>query len=249
MYWSGSSPEIMTPRFYAKPPRRYNLVCKFCKVIPSYLALCPCKMYYVISKDPEMSRACIHFGSHEHPMTKGNCRAAMDQIWDSVKAQVAKTPTAKASAIGMFVGRELLMKGLINEDGNSKVLSEEELSQIFEKWSSLSSLTLNNLIHDARVTLGGSGYVDSILKLKRGSMYDYIYDNYFPGKGSNPAYVLKMSTIGTDNGVDLMRRMQPRGNLALQFIMFDHVKRVTSWTTLGVHMYDPMHCKVMTICV
>ena len=43
--------------------------------------------------------------------------------------------------------------------------------------------------------------------------------------------------------------MQPGGDLALQFIMFDHVKRIDKWTTLGAHVYDLVHCKVMTICV
>ena len=38
-------------------------------------------------------------------------------------------------------------------------------------------------------------------------------------------------------------------DLALQFVMFDHVKRIDKWTTLGAHVYDPVHCKVMTICV
>ena len=138
-------------------------------------------MYYVVSKDLQISRACIHFGSHKHPVAKGNCHAAMDQIRNTVKAQVAKTPTAKVSAIGIVVERELLMKGLIDEDGNWKVLLEKELNQIFEKWLSLSFSTLNNLIHDARVTLGGRGYMDYILKLKKGSMYDYIQNSSFPG--------------------------------------------------------------------
>ena len=121
-----------------------------------------------------MSRACIHFGTHEHPIAKGNCRVAMKQIRDTVMAQVSKTLTTKPSAIEIDVGKELLIKGLIDEDGNGKALSEDELNLIFEKWSSLSSSTLNNLIHDARVSLGGGGYMDSILKLKKGSMYDYI---------------------------------------------------------------------------
>ena len=30
--------------------------------------------------------------------------------------------------------------------------------------------------------------------------------------------------------------------------MFDHVKRVPYWTTLGAYVYDLVHCKVMTIC-
>ena len=29
--------------------------------------------------------------------------------------------------------------------------------------------------------------------------------------------------------------------------MFDHIKRISFWTTLGAHVYDPLHCKVMTI--
>ena len=121
-----------------------------------------------------MSRAYTHIGTHTHPVAKGDCRDAMDQIRDEIKNQVAKTPTAKASAIGIAVGWELLMKGLIDEAGDKKVLTEHKLDTVFEKWSALSSSTMDNLIHDAKVSLGGGGYVDSILKLKKGSKYDYI---------------------------------------------------------------------------
>ena len=120
-------------------------------------------------------------------LLKGNCCDAMEQIRDTVMAQVSKTPVAKSSAIEITVRKELLMKGLIDDDGNGKALSEDKLNLIFEKWSSLSSSTLNNLIHDARVSLGGGGYVDNILKLKKGSMYDYIHDSYFPRQGGKPS--------------------------------------------------------------
>ena len=111
------------------------------------------------------------------------------------------------SAIGIAVGKELLMKGLINEDGDGKLLSESELSYILEKWSALSSSTVENLIYDAKLCLNGGGYVDSILKLKKGSKYDYIHDSRFPGHGSELAYIFKMSTVGPSSGVDLVRRM------------------------------------------
>ena len=162
-----------------------------------------------------MSRACIHIETHIHPIAKGDCRDAMDQICNEIKNQVAKTPTAKASAIGIAVGRELLMKGLIDEAGDGKVLTEHELDTIFEKWSILSSSTMDNLIHDAKVSLGGGGYVHSILKLKKDSKYDYIQDNRFPGQGSDLAYLFKMSTTGPGSGVDLIKQMQPGGDLAL----------------------------------
>ena len=50
-----------------------------------------------------MSRAYIHIGTHMHPIAKGDCRDAMDQIRNEIRSQVAKTPTAKASAIGIVV--------------------------------------------------------------------------------------------------------------------------------------------------
>jgi hypothetical protein len=31
--------------------------------------------------------------------------------------------------------------------------------------------------------------------------------------------------------------------------MFDHVKRITYWTTMAYHVYDPKYYKVMTITV
>ena len=137
-------------------------------------------MFYITSKDPLMSRACVHIGTHDHPIANGECREAMDIIQVLVKNQVAKTPTAKSSAINLAVGRELLMKGLVDEFGEETKLSEMELSQVLEKWSLLSTPCVNNM-RDARVHCGEGGYIDNILKLKKASTYDYIHDSRFPG--------------------------------------------------------------------
>ena len=56
-----------------------------------------------------------------------------------------------------------------------------------------------------------------------------------------------MSTFGHESGVDLVRQMQKDGDLENKFIMFDYVKCIPYWSTLGVHVYDSIHCKVMTI--
>ena len=113
----------------------------------------------------------------------------------------------------------------------------------------MSTLFVNNMIKDARVLCGQGGYIDNILKLKKASTYDYIHDSRFPGQGSldNIAYLFKVSTVGAGSGVDLVRRMQPGGDLELAWIMFDHVKRVAGWTSLGAHIYDPVFCKIVTI--
>ena len=250
-YWEGSSPDVLIPGSITEVPRKCSVLCRICKSTPTCLKLCPCKMYYITSKNLEMSRACIHFGTHEHPVATGDCREAMDIIREKVRDQVARTPHAKASAISLAVGRELLLKGLVDESEEGNKLGEEEFAQILEKWSALSTPSMNNMIKDARVLCGQGGYIDNILKLKKASTYDYIHDSRFPGQGSSEdiVYLFKMSTVGAGSGVDLVRRMQPGGDLELAWIMFDHVKRVVGWTSLGAHVYDPVFCKVMTICV
>ena len=198
-----------------------------------------------------MSRACVHLGTHEHLVATGECREAMNIIRERVRDQVLKTPHAKASAISLAVGRELLLKGLVDESSEGTKLTEEDLAQVFEKWSALSTLCVNNMIKDARMHCGQGGYIDNILKLKKASTYDYIQDSRFPGQGGSGdiVYLFKMSMLGAGSGVDLVRRMQLGGDLELAWIMFYHVKQVVGWTSLGAHVYDPVYCKVMTIAV
>jgi hypothetical protein len=162
---------------------------------------------------------------------------------------VALIPNTKNNAIGMAIRKEFLLKGLLVENGEGKKLTEEELAQVFDKWSKLGSRSLRNLISEARQFCGQDGYIDNIQKLKKSSTYDYIHDSKFPSQGNELVYLFKMSTCGQGSGVSLVDRMQPGGDLENKWVMFDHVKRVKEWTTFGVHVYDPDYCSVMTIVV
>ena len=250
-YWEGSSPDVLIPGSISEVPQKCSVLYPICKSTRTCLKLCPCKMYYITSKNPQMSRACVHFGTHEHHVATGDCREAMDIIREKVRDEVARTPHAKANAISLAVGRELLLKGLVDESREGNKLGEEEFAQILEKWSTLSTPSVNNMIKDAIVFCGQGGYIDNILKLKKTSTYDYIHDSRFPGQRSSDdiVYLFKMSTVGAGSGVDLVRHMQPGGNFELAWIIFNHVKRVVGWTSLGTHVYDPVFCKVMTIYV
>ena len=46
-----------------------------------------------------------------------------------------------------------------------------------------------------------------------------------------------MSTMGPGSGVDLVNRMRPGGNLQDMWVHFDHVHRVTGWSTMAAHVY------------
>ena len=58
---------------------------------------------------------------------------------------------------------------------------EGEVNLVFEKWSKLSISSMKNMIFDVEFNLGGRGYINNILKLKKGLRYDYIHDSCFLG--------------------------------------------------------------------
>ena len=91
--------------------------------------------------------------------------------------------------------------------------------------------------------------MDGITKLRGLSNWAYIQRNMFPGQGDDfdKVFIFKMSEVGPSSGVDLVRQMQPGGDLEHAWIMFDHVKCVTNWTTMACHVYDATYQRVMTI--
>ena len=128
MYWEGSTPEVLVPGPTTLISPRCTILCRICKSTLSCLRLCACKMFYITSRIPHMTRACVHFGTHDHLVATRECREAMDIIRKKVREQVSKTPHAKASAISLAVGKELLMKGLVDKSREGKKLSEEDFS-------------------------------------------------------------------------------------------------------------------------
>ena len=124
LYWEGSSPEIFVPGIDNSQIRKCSLVCRLCKRTPSCLARCDAMMYYVVSRNPRMTRAAVHFGTHDHPIAPGESREAISEIHDAMKEQAFRTPKAKLSAIGMAVARDVLLKELVDESGKGHKLSE-----------------------------------------------------------------------------------------------------------------------------
>jgi hypothetical protein len=51
------------------------------------------------------------------------------------------------------------------------------------------------------------------MAMQRFTRIEYIHANVFPGQGKDKVYVFKMLVDGPGSGVDLVKRMQPRGDL------------------------------------
>jgi hypothetical protein len=92
------------------------------------------------------------------------------------------------------------------------------------------------------------GVMDGITMLKGCSNWPYVQENMFSGQDfdSDKVFVFK---VDPGSGVDLVKRMQPGGDLQDAWMMFNHVKRIKKWTTMACHVYDSIYCHVMTIAV
>ena len=60
-------------------PSGSTLVCMICKQPPKCIALCDAKIFYVHGKEASQ-RACIHIGTHQHPVKVGDCRDSRKRI-------------------------------------------------------------------------------------------------------------------------------------------------------------------------
>jgi len=62
--------------------------------------------------------------------------------------------------------------------------------------------------------------------MKKESKFEFIQNSVYPRQNKQKVYMFKMLTEGPGSEVDLVKRMQPGGDLENGWMMFDHVKRV-----------------------
>ncbi len=80
--------------------------------------------------------------------------------------------------------------------------------------------------------------------------YDYIQDNCFPGQQFGQKVCLfEMLVEGDGCGVNLVKQMQPKGDLENSWTMFDHVKHVQGSMTMGCHVYDLVYCYLQYVVI
>jgi hypothetical protein len=149
----------------------------------------------------------------------------------------------------MAASKEFLDKYLIHSSPRpKKMLQGQELEDVLDKFEHLSSPNLRNMISLYRSN-GKRGAYIGIMAMLRYTTIEYIHGNVFPCQGKDKVYAFKMLVDGPGSGVDLIKCMQPGGDLENTWLMFDHVKHVQEWTTMACHVYDVAYCKVMTITV
>jgi hypothetical protein len=180
-----------------------------------------------------MAMVCIHLGMHNHLVSNGIYRETLDTISGQVAQEVSKTPSAKNPAI-TFLDKYLIYNG----PGPKKMLWGKALEDVLDKFEILSSPNLWNMISISR-SGGKGGAFDSIMVMKRYTIIEYIHGNIFPEQGKDKAYIFKMLVDEPGSGVDLVKLMQPGGELENTWLIFDHVKCVQCNV-----LQDHDHCRM-----
>jgi hypothetical protein len=72
-------------------PSGSTLVCRICKQPPKCIALCDAKIFYVHGKESSQ-RACIHIGTHQHPVKVGDCKDSRKRINALLEEHVERSP-------------------------------------------------------------------------------------------------------------------------------------------------------------
>ncbi len=120
----------------------------FCDSSPTYLQTCSCRMYCVVHKFPNLSRATIHLGTHSHPITKGMCTESFLEMKNMVVDEVGRMPTVTSSTTASSMSKSFLSHHLFNKDGKGLVelLKGEKFNKMLLKFIPLCSHGIHNLI-------------------------------------------------------------------------------------------------------
>jgi len=204
------------------PPIGLTITCKICSVVPLCIASCSTKIYYIVGKK-DMTRACIHFGIHEH-LVKGDCCDTRERSRSLIFNQVQKNLSGTNSSIVLKAGQELLGEMLFQPEGSPTLQFRlDKLMLVLEKYKFMNSLSIRNEVTTFKY-FQRFGVMDSITKLRGCNNWAYVQENKFPDQGSdaNKVFVFKMLEVGPGSGVDLVIQMQSGGDLEDAWIMFDH---------------------------
>ena len=246
--WEGTTP---TPFVVGQgdAPKLSTLYCKVCKIPPNAIATCDAVIYYVIGP-PSMTRACVHMGVHSHPVAVGVCRESESTIISLIGSQVERMPSTTNSSIAMAASKEFLAKHLLRPEQCDTTMTVEDMKTVMEKYTNLASSNIMNAISNFK-HVRHTNPMDGIRQMRGCTTWPFVQRNMFLGQGADDdkVFVFKMSEVGPASGVDLVTRMQPGGDLQDSSLMFDHVKRVSNWTTMACHVYDSQYCRVMTVAV
>lgn len=105
-----------------------------------------------------MTRACIYFGHHNHPIFPGVCRDALGNFQSLIGHKVSNSPTAKTFANALAASIEFFPSFLLHDDDNGpNTLKGSLLNDVMDQYTVLSSFNICNTISSFCLQSGDKG--------------------------------------------------------------------------------------------
>ena len=126
-----------------------------------------------------------------------------------------QTPQATHNKIVLEASKDLVYEFHLRNDSDShQLLFLEELELVFYRCKELNFSHHRNKVTTFKYLLR-LGVMDGIAKLRGVNTWAYVQRNQFPSQGhdTDKAFVFKVFEIGPGSGVDLVKRIQPDGDL------------------------------------
>ena len=183
-------------------------------------------------------------------------KQALIEVQAKVKNMVSKDFVGRPRSLQQNLAKEIVMEfALFGDRPENAKLSNKDLIEVLAKLApTLDKRRLSRWKKEAEVEAGHptSDY-DAVFKLKKRLLFDYFQSMAFPGQlefsNFNRCHVFKMSTQGPGNGVELVNKMRPGGELGSCWVFFDFVKRMHEWTAMACHVYNPYVQELQTIAI
>ncbi|CAM6093771.1 unnamed protein product [Calypogeia fissa] len=197
-----------------------------------------------------MSRVAMHVGNHTHPAKFTPKRTQEALVRALMEDTLKRSPGAKPSVV-----RSETIKALqdIFEDKVASLITKDEAADLEETLAVLSDWSVvRNMIRSIKKYTHASSDLQMLLELKKKMVMPFVQSILFPGQSLNVderPHIFKMSTTGPGSGLDLIRRMQPGGDLEKSWIMSDVMHRTLDdkWCTMSAHVYDHHYRGLCTI--
>jgi hypothetical protein len=166
--------------------------------------------------------------------------------------QVNRSPAARPSVI-----KSETIKALqdIFEDKVARTITMEEANDLDETLAILSDRSeFRSMIRSIKKYTHTSSDLKQILELRKQTVFPFVQSVLFIDQGVGEdlrPHIFKMSTKGPGSGLDLVRRMQPGGDLEDSWVMSDVMHRMLddNWCTMSAHVYDHFYRGLCTIFV
>ena len=231
----------------------------YCSLPPTCISECPCKLILCLPSEipgKRITRGILHMHCHLHPVAEGVSKQAMVDVKVKVRDIVSKDFVGRPKSLQQKLAKEIILQSALFKDHSAEPrLSDKDLGEVLAKLApTLDKRRLSRWRKEAQEEVGQpTTSYDSIFSLKKRLLFDFFQSMAFPGQfefsGFDRCHIFKMSTQGPGNGVDLVNKMRPGGELESCWIFFDFVKRMQEWTTMACHVYNPYVQEMQTIAI